>query len=1394
MAGNDGVEWDEVQPDQYGPDEAAAVALGKSESLGGGFIPADPDDEDFADPGARKPVRTLETTDNFVRKVGPGAGYLQMPKRKKYPKIYFGTRTHKQVTQIVRELKKTAYAGARMTILASREHTCIHPTISKSFNKNQDCQDLMDKKKGGGCRFQANVKVKMASHHSVRAYIGTDQAWDLEDLVKAGKKVKACPYYAVRELKNSAQIIFCPYNYLVDPGIRGAMDISLKNQIVILDEAHNIEDSAREAASGHFKLDDVTVAMQDCERMVQNKILPGTHSGLAAFLSRLGTWMQKSAEDAKDYTDFNSSTKVWSGTAGLAEWNEIVFYPESYQDIKSKLQEAVKEQSAASEQNDDGFEEGQTKIMSKKTSDLMEGIFTALDFMHRKDSRYRDDFKMSVVKGQERKKGGKAKGWTGRGDAPALVTTITLNFWCLNPGVCFDEMLDCKSIILTSGTLSPMVTFASELEVKFPITLEANHVIDKSQVWVGTVGHGPTGGNLNASYKNASTYGFQDEVGRLVLEICKTVPHGVLVFFPSYKMLNDLSERWKSNGTWQQLFERKAIVTEPRFGDQLEVAMKEFYSVIEASHHHPNEFGQDGALFMAVCRGKVSEGLDFADNNARAVVCVGIPFPAFKDTLVDLKKKYNDGRRVSNPNILPGREWYEIQAFRALNQALGRCIRHKKDWGAILMVDDRYGSNPRYVNSLSKWVRGKVINYNNNCGHMLQTLKTFAADMKHLDAENSSDVVDAFTAQPKDPPESDSPADSKQGQTNTADSKQGQTNTAWSPNPGTSQSLASKVSSLVSLRKSSPTPKSTKDLKGWGSKRRKSVEATSSAEINRNQPQIPNLSTGNNLDTKGHLTSVLDSNSQLLGLMGLGSKEPIKSPSDASSIPLDGDKVRLGPPKSRGRQKKLQDQIKFKQSKVDWNAPEGTSVESSLPNMNFNDPVASPDFEESFETLYNNSTSNSSLISSSNRNLKIVQGNSQKPRKMQIVSSDEEDTPKKPSCPNISTFTNKSTVSNTSSSKPLPEPATTSKPLVIPYATSKTVVTKHAPCAPSSPIFRSDSCKRKTCSSSESVFDLGEEFEDSNVEDKNSTSERNSSFKQKLQQFRFDPAVENGCIKSQICEDPSLQLLEFATLQEQISEPEHVALQSDFVSGNNLYGAAAKKCRISTDKSAKGPSNSSDPILRYSSVSKLEKENSEDRTLQMMLKRRRESGKQENNELQIEASKAAIETPETSTIVLETPDEMDNLDFGSDFTLESDEEFESSKPAALVDLSNNPMNTRKPLFDQGPYNPHTAPQRVSKTGTKSNAGSENIIYSSDDDVWPEENKQVQHSLSSADEIDEPEDISRKVKVPMSKKRLSRKKKSGGGNKTLLESGNKGRLSFTLGSSMMGGNNSDDDFM
>lgn len=64
-----------------------------------------------------------------------------------------------------------------------------------------------------------------------------------------------------------AYIIFSPYNYLIEPQIRDAMKIDIRGNIIMLDEAHNIEDAAREAASGAFQQEHFRMALDDCERV-----------------------------------------------------------------------------------------------------------------------------------------------------------------------------------------------------------------------------------------------------------------------------------------------------------------------------------------------------------------------------------------------------------------------------------------------------------------------------------------------------------------------------------------------------------------------------------------------------------------------------------------------------------------------------------------------------------------------------------------------------------------------------------------------------------------------------------------------------------------------------------------------------------------------------------------------------------------------------------------------------------------------------------------------------------------------------------------------------------------------------------------------------------------------
>ena len=116
-----------------------------------------------------------------------------------------------------------------------------------------------------------------------------------------------------------------------------------------------------------------------------------------------------------------------------------------------------------------------------------------------------------------------------------------------------------------------------------------------------------------------------------------------------------------------------------------------------------------GAVFFAVCRGKASEGIDFSDDKARAVVLCGIPFPNFKDPFVAEKKKILDNGKTFSSK---GDAWYSQQAFRALNQALGRVIRHKNDYGAVFFLDERFSHQKSVVN-LPVWIRSDVLQYVN---------------------------------------------------------------------------------------------------------------------------------------------------------------------------------------------------------------------------------------------------------------------------------------------------------------------------------------------------------------------------------------------------------------------------------------------------------------------------------------------------------------------------------------------------------------------------------------------------------------------------------------------------------------------------------------------------------
>ncbi|KFQ34678.1 Regulator of telomere elongation helicase 1, partial [Merops nubicus] len=296
----------------------------------------------------------------------------------------------------------------------------------------------------------------------------------------------------------------------------------------------------------------------------------------------------------------------------------------------------------------------------------------------------------------------------------------TLSYWCFSPGYSMHELVrqGVRTIILTSGTLSPLSSFTMEMQIPFPVCLENPHVIDKHQLWVGIIPKGPDGAVLTSTYERRFSEDYLSSLGKTIGNLVRVVPHGLLVFFPSYPVMDKSLEYWREHDFARRIEEVKPMFVEPRNKGSFAEVMGAYYDKVVCPK-------SNGAAFLAVCRGKASEGLDFADINGRGVIITGLPFPPRMEPRVILKMQFLDEMRRSGAGAqyLSGREWYSQQASRAVNQAIGRVIRHRQDYGAIFLCDHRFTTGD-VRGKLPSWVR-PYVNVYDNFGHAVRSVSLF---------------------------------------------------------------------------------------------------------------------------------------------------------------------------------------------------------------------------------------------------------------------------------------------------------------------------------------------------------------------------------------------------------------------------------------------------------------------------------------------------------------------------------------------------------------------------------------------------------------------------------------------------------------------------------------------
>lgn len=100
------------------------------------------------------------------------------------PKIYIASRTHRQLAQLVKELRRTGYSP-RFTVLGSRNQYCIHDSVKGEADINEACKKVLrPEKPEDRCPFANKVK-KIASENEPYS-----TNMDVEELVRFGVKKK----------------------------------------------------------------------------------------------------------------------------------------------------------------------------------------------------------------------------------------------------------------------------------------------------------------------------------------------------------------------------------------------------------------------------------------------------------------------------------------------------------------------------------------------------------------------------------------------------------------------------------------------------------------------------------------------------------------------------------------------------------------------------------------------------------------------------------------------------------------------------------------------------------------------------------------------------------------------------------------------------------------------------------------------------------------------------------------------------------------------------------------------------------------------------------------------------------------------------------------------------
>lgn len=200
----------------------------------------------------------IEGSNGLGKTISSLAAVLPIAMEKKL-KVLYVARTHRQHERVIDELqainKKHPISGVS---LRGRNDMCLNRSDLKQTYDAKSLMELCELLKAKGqCPFYKNADEQTFDYLDLQQQISS-RSYKASEIMRICKKKNICPYELVKSALSNVNVVALSYLYVFDPDIRNAFlksfDAQLQKIILIVDEAHNLPETAIDISSKNLSL------------------------------------------------------------------------------------------------------------------------------------------------------------------------------------------------------------------------------------------------------------------------------------------------------------------------------------------------------------------------------------------------------------------------------------------------------------------------------------------------------------------------------------------------------------------------------------------------------------------------------------------------------------------------------------------------------------------------------------------------------------------------------------------------------------------------------------------------------------------------------------------------------------------------------------------------------------------------------------------------------------------------------------------------------------------------------------------------------------------------------------------------------------------------------------